>query len=89
VTFAAYNVFGRTLRKNGLKGRDHMPQAGDYYATPIDSRTGSAMPAGADIPFAETLSAAAKTLGAAAGVDTATLDRNITGGKIVQAALAS
>jgi hypothetical protein len=110
VTFAAYNVFGRTLRKNGLKGRDHwgshhttlmigkplrpgvvgglMPKAGDYYATPIDSRTGSAMPAGADIPFAETLSAAAKTLGAAVGVDAATLDRNITGGKVVQAALA-
>ena len=71
VTFAAYNVFGRTLKKNGLDGRDHWgshhatvimgkhvragvvgglePKANDYYATPIDSKTG-AQPAAATSP---------------------------------------
>jgi hypothetical protein len=30
VTFAAYNVFGRTLKKNGIAGRDHW---GSHHAT--------------------------------------------------------
>ena len=30
VTFAAYNVFGRTLKKNGVTGRDHW---GSHHAT--------------------------------------------------------
>jgi hypothetical protein len=30
VTFAAYNVFGRTLKKNGITGRDHW---GSHHAT--------------------------------------------------------
>jgi hypothetical protein len=110
VTFAAYNVFGRTLKKNGLEGRDHWgshhatvmmgkqlrggvigglePKAMDYYATPIDSRSGMPQPGGGDIPFGETLAAMGKTLGTALGVDPAVLDRNISGGKSVAAAIA-
>jgi Protein of unknown function (DUF1501) len=109
VTFAAYNVFGRTLKKNGVAGRDHWashhvtvmigknvrsgvvgglePKAADYYATGIDSQSGDARPGGGDIPFPETLSAMAKTLGVAVGVAPATLDQNISGGKVVAGAL--
>jgi hypothetical protein len=105
-TFAAYNVFGRTLKKNGVAGRDHWgshhatvmmgknvkagviggiePKANDYYATAIDARTGRS---GGDIPFAETLSAMGKTLGAAVGVQPAVLDRYISGGKVVAGAI--
>jgi hypothetical protein len=106
VTFAAYNVFGRTLKKNGINGRDHWgshhatvlmgkqvkagvygglePKANDYYATAIDSKTGAK---GGDIPFAETLAAMAKTVGAACGVQPAALDRTISGGKVITGAL--
>jgi hypothetical protein len=106
VTFAAYNVFGRTLKKNGINGRDHWgshhatvlmgkqvkagvfgglePKANDYYATAIDSKTGAK---GGDIPFAETLAAMAKTVGAAAGVQPAVLDRTISGGKVITGAI--
>jgi hypothetical protein len=106
VTFAAYNVFGRTLKKNALIGRDHWgshhatvmigkpikagvvgglePKAMDYYATAIDSASGRP---GTDIPFAETLSAMGKTLGAAVGVKPEVMDRYISGGKVVRGAL--
>ncbi len=109
VTFAAYNVFGRTLKKNGLEGRDHWgshhatvmmgkqiragvigglePKAMDYYATPIDSASGLPRPGGGDIPFGETLAAMGKTLGAALGIAPDALDRNISGGKVVSAAV--
>jgi hypothetical protein len=109
VTFAAYNVFGRTLKKNGVAGRDHWgshhatvmigkpirggvvgglePKSSDYYATPIDSATGEKRPGAGDIPFAETLPAMGKTLGAAVGVPGELLDRHILGGKIVKGGL--
>jgi len=109
VTFAMYNVFGRTLKKNGLNGRDHWgsqhatvligkpfkagmigglePKAMDYYCTPIDSASGRGISGGGDIPFAETLSALGKTLGAAVGVAPTVLDRYISGGKVVRGAL--
>ena len=106
VTFAMYNVFGRTLKKNGVNGRDHWgshhatvlmgknikagvvgglePKNNDYYATTIDAKTGRS---GGDIPFAETLSAMGKTLGAAVGLKPEVMDRYIAGGKVVQGAL--
>jgi hypothetical protein len=109
-TFALYNVFGRTLKKLMLQGRDHWashhttiligksihpgvigglePAAGDYYASPIDSKTGRGVTGGGDIPFAETLAAMGKTLGAAVGVPRAALDTEISQGKVVEAALA-
>jgi hypothetical protein len=105
-SFALYNVFGRTLKKLGLRGRDHWashhtsvligkpfragvvgglePKAGDYYCTAIDSASGSS---GGDIPFAETLGAMGKTLGAAVGVRLATLETQIDRGKVVRGAL--
>ena len=110
VTFALYNVFGRTLVKKGTTGRDHWashhttlmigksirpgvtgglePKAGDYYATPIESKTGRGISGGGDIAFADTLGAMGKTLGAALGVDPGVLDQNISQGKIVTGALA-
>lgn len=109
VTFAANNVFGRTLKKKGLTGRDHWgshhatvmigphlragvvgglePKSGDYMARAIDSRTGAGAAAGADVPFESTLAAMGKTLGAALGVSRAALDANISGGKVIEAAL--
>jgi hypothetical protein len=106
VTFAAYNVFGRTLVKKGITGRDHWgshhatilmgknvrpgvvgglePKSMDYYATGIDSASGRP---GSDVPFAETLSAMGKTLGAAVGLQSSVLDRYIAGGKVVTGAL--
>jgi len=106
VTFAMYNVFGRTLVKKGTTGRDHWgshhatmmigknvkagvvgglePKSGDYYATAIDSKTGMS---GGDIPFAETLSAMGKTVGAAVGLQAGVMDKYIAGGKVVQGAL--
>jgi hypothetical protein len=111
VTFAMANVFGRTLKKLGVQGRDHWashhatlmigkpikagvigglePKSNDYYATGIDAASGAAVPGGGgDVPFAETLSAMGKTLGAAVGLRPDVLGQYIARGKIVTAALA-
>jgi len=109
VTFAMMNVFGRSLNRPLLMGRDHLGDhhctvmigkgirgsviggvaktGSDYAALPIDSASGKGM-TGADIPFVETLPAVGKTLGIATGVAQAVLDAQITGGKVVTAALA-
>jgi hypothetical protein len=109
-TFAMYNVFGRTLKKLGVQGRDHWashhttvmigkpirpgvigglePAAGDYYASPIDSKTGKGITGGGDIPFGDTLAAMGKTLGAAVGLPRDVLNTEISQGKVVEAALA-
>lgn len=63
------------------------PGGGDYYASDLDSRSGAAAPGG-DVPFAESLSALGKTLGAGLGVPRAVLDASIDKGKVVAAALA-
>ena len=111
VTFAMANVFGRTLKKLGVAGRDHWashhvtlmigkpikagvvgglePKSNDYYATGIDAATGAAVAGGGgDVPFAETLSAMGKTLGAAVGLRPEVLSQYIARGKIISAALA-
>ena len=107
VTFASFNVFGRTLASDG-SGRSHnaghhtlvlaganvrggivggvVPGGGDYVASAIDSASGMAS-GGGDIPFASTLGAAGKTLGAALGIDAAFLDANILLGKPVKTVL--
>lgn len=109
VTFAMWNVFGRTLVKKGLTGRDHWgshhvsvmigkgfrggviggitPQAGDYAAMPIDSKSGKGATSGADISFNDTLGAMGKTLGAGLGLSDDLLEANISSGKVVRAAL--
>jgi hypothetical protein len=62
------------------------PRAGDYYCTAIDSATGASAASG-DVPFAATLGAMGKTLGAAVGVGAASLDMEISSGKVVRGAL--
>lgn len=79
-------LIGKGLKAGVVGGLE--PQAGDYYATPIDSRTGRAAPGGGDVPFGETLAAMAKTLGRALGGSQAGLDARITGGRAVTGALA-
>lgn len=108
VTFAAFNVFGRTLKKLGTAGRDHWgnhhatvmigknlrpgvvggleAKSNDYVATAINATTGAGDASG-DIPFQDTLCAMGKTLGAAIGIERATLDQHIGRGKVVTAAL--
>ncbi len=58
----------------------------DWGATGIDSSTGAG-DNGADIPANETLESAAKTLGRALGISTERIDRRISGGKAIEAAL--
>ncbi|MCU0685718.1 MAG: DUF1501 domain-containing protein [Polyangiaceae bacterium] len=77
-------LIGRGVRGGVVGGLAR--QGDDYVAQPIDSASGAASPGG-DVPFAEGMSAMAKTLGRALGVPAAALDENITGGKVVPAAL--
>jgi hypothetical protein len=110
VTFMILNVFGRTLKSQGLVGRTHwanhhcaviigknvkagvigglIPQGNDYQASPIDSASGRASASG-DIVFNDLFGSMAKTLGRAVGVNQDVLDKNITQGKVVPAALAA
>lgn len=105
LSFASFNVFGRTMLTDG-NGRSHnaahhvtvmqganlrggvvggvVPGGGDYIASNIDSATGTAA-SGGDIPLANGLGAASKTLGAALGIDDTFLDANILLGKRVKA----
>jgi hypothetical protein len=64
------------------------PKAGDFYAAPIDARTGRAALGGGDVPFGETMAAMAKTLGRGLGIPQAALDRQVTGGRAIEAVLA-
>ncbi|MEM6927367.1 MAG: DUF1501 domain-containing protein [Myxococcota bacterium] len=66
----------------GVHGR-LAPSGNDFGATAIDSQTGQGSE-GADIPETETLEAAAKTLGAAVGIDESRLEVRIEGGKVIR-----
>jgi hypothetical protein len=79
-------LIGKPIRPGVIGGLE--PAAGDYYASPIDSKTGRGVTGGGDIPFADTLAAMGKTLGAAVGLPRAALDTEISQGKVVEAALA-
>jgi hypothetical protein len=104
VTFATMNVFGREFKtilgrghnaqhsvsvmigkgiKPGIIG-GLMPGG---VCADLDSKTGAAGPQG-DIAAADSLSSVAKTLGRALGISAASIDDQITKGKIVKAALA-
>lgn len=108
VTFMTLNPFGRTLKENGLAGRNHLdhhvsviighgirggviggivPAEKDYGALEIDSATGRGVTSGGDVPHADQLASLAKTVGANLGIEQATLDKAITRGKVVPAAL--
>ncbi len=104
VTFATMNVFGRefkTILGRGhnashsvsvMIGKGIRPgvigglMPGGVCAD-LDSKTGLAGPSG-DIAAADTLPSVAKTLGRAIGISAASLEDQITAGKIVEAALA-
>lgn len=101
VSFATLNVFGRTLSaSNGsTNGRNHH---GDHHVTVLIGKgfkggvVGGIEPYDRDyralaltgVPFSETLSAMGKTLGAGCGLDGATMEAAIRGGKVVADALA-
>jgi hypothetical protein len=59
---------------------------GDFGSTPIDSATGQSAQGG-DVPFLELFSAFGKTFAAGVGIKKEYIEANITGGKIVKAAL--
>jgi hypothetical protein len=63
------------------------PRGNDYTSTGIDSMTGVGSDE-ADIPYEQTLESVGKTLGRALGIDRPVLDEEISGGKVIQAALA-
>ncbi len=65
------------------------PTNGDFGAMSISSANGAGVPGGGgDISTAETMQSMAKTFGAGVGVDPTLLASDITGGKIVDTALA-
>ncbi|MEM9727433.1 MAG: DUF1501 domain-containing protein [Myxococcota bacterium] len=78
-------LIGDGLRGGVIGGLE--PTGNDYQAQAIDSNSGNASASG-DIPHEETFQSMAKTLGAALGVSRTQLDETITGGKVIENALA-
>lgn len=78
-------LVGKNVR-GGLVGGT-VARGGDYSATGIDSATGAGVVDGGDIKFEETLAAVGKTIGAAIGITPETLDTEVSGGRIIRAAL--
>ena len=109
VTFACYNVFGRTFAQLGDSGRNHwgnhscallmgsgvkggvyggiMPDGTEFRATGMDAATGAAAGMGGDIPYEQLLASTGKTFAAAAGIDTATVNKIIATGQVITGAL--
>ena len=63
------------------------PKGNDFGSLPIDPDTGEGAE-GAAIPYEQSLESAAKTLGRLLGIDRATLDAEITGGRPIPAIVA-
>ncbi len=78
-------LIGEGLRGQVVGGIE--PTGRDYQAQAIESATGRASASG-DIPHEETFQSMAKTLGVVLGVPRARLDEAITGGKVIEPALA-
>lgn len=78
-------AIGKPFRGGVLGGV--APVQGDYGAVPIDSKTGLGGDGG-DIAAVDTLAAYGQTLLAAVGVAPATIQNQITSGKVIRAALA-
>ena len=83
---AATLLVGKNVRA-GLVGGT-VARDGDYSATGIDSATGAGVVSGGDIKFEDTLSAVGKTIGAAIGITSETLDTEMSGGRVIQGAIA-
>ncbi len=79
-------LIGKNVRPGLFGGTT--AKRGDYGATGIDSATGTGVVDGGDIKFDDTLAAVGKTIGAAVGITSETLDAEISGGRIIQAAIA-
>lgn len=80
-------MIGPNIKGSVIGGVVNAGNAG-YTAQAIDSNTGIGGAAG-DIGYGDTFSAQAKTLLAVTGVPTADIDKLVTGGSIVKAAVAS
>lgn len=78
-------LIGKNVRPGLIGGT--VDRHGDYSATGIDSATGAGVVDGGDIPFDDTLVAVGKTIGAAIGIATNTLDAEMSGGRVIQAAM--
>ena len=78
-------LIGEGLRGGVVGGIE--PTGRDYQAQAIDSGTGRASASG-DIPHEETFQSMAKTLGVALGVPRTRLDEAISGGQVIESALA-
>jgi hypothetical protein len=59
----------------------------DYRAVGFDAATGQVNDSAGDVPYTDTLASVGKTLAHATGVDPATIDTQITSGKVIGAAL--
>jgi Protein of unknown function (DUF1501) len=80
-------IIGKNVKAGVIGGLE--PKSGDYAATGIDAASGAAVAGGGgDIPFADTLAAMGKTLGASVGLRPEVLEQYIARGKIVGAAIA-
>ncbi len=81
-------IIGKPFQGSVVGGIE--PSGKNYMnAMSLDSVSGAGVPGGAgDVPFAQTLAAAGKTVAYGAGVDEATIEANITGGKVIGGALA-
>ncbi|MEP7126864.1 MAG: hypothetical protein ABJE95_38390 [Byssovorax sp.] len=80
-------MIGKGVAGSVIGGIRDLGPGKDFGASAIDSSTGLAADKG-DVTTTETLESTGKTLGAALGVEVATLEARITGGKIIKAALA-
>jgi hypothetical protein len=82
-------IMGSPFQGSIIGGVEPAPSGGDYAAQSIDSATGAGVPGGGgDVPFTQTLASAAVTLGVGLGVDSTYLSQNVSGGKVIDAALA-
>jgi hypothetical protein len=80
-------MFGSHFRGSVIGGVE--PFDNDYGATSIDPRTGASVPhQKGQIRFDETLQSMALTFGGGVGLDSSVLSQAISGGQIVEAALA-
>ncbi len=80
-------LIGAGIKSSVIGGTALQTGGRDYRATGFDSATGKPNDAG-DVPYENTLGSVGKTLGIACGVAQAELDKQITLGKVIPAALA-
>jgi hypothetical protein len=86
----AGSIIGGVEPDSNQPGQSAAQGGADYTAMSIDMNTGVGVPSGGgNIPFNETFQSAAKTLAAGIGVSQTAVSQNITGGSVINAALAN